>query len=140
MVKFLAEFFVFSILLFAMLLTLTSLDNRESSYEIVIYISLVASIFNVAFISVLEFLKISNFRQWGKGVMFVEITIYFLLIWMIEELVKSLDFMNNRNPLFDFPFTFIYPFIGVFLFCLFCKIWYLGENREGIENDDILDA
>jgi len=101
---------------------------------------LIISIFNVVFVSVLEFLKISNFREWPKKIIFIEIVLYYLLIWMIGDLIDYLDIANFRNPLVNFPLTFIYPFIVIFIFCLVCKKWYLGRNTEGIEYEDILDS
>jgi hypothetical protein len=117
MAHFIFKVFFQSWTILCLLLVITTINNKESNLETILFISFVASCFNTIFIVSFDKLRFSDFRNWSKVVMFIEIIIYFILITSIEKAVLILDFVKGNNMFFDFPFTFIYPFTVLFFVC-----------------------
>ncbi len=115
MLKYSIKLFVLSVVLIASILFLITIGNREAMMEFVFLIALVASIFNTIFIIILEKAKITNFRNRSILMSAIEISIYFLLIILIEKIIKWSDLSVRNNFLLDFPFTYIYPLIILFI-------------------------
>ncbi len=121
MLKYLIKFFILSIIIVASLVFFMTGGKEEANVEAIIYIAIVASSFNIILIAITEIQKITNLKNTSIFFSLVEVSVYFFLVYMTERIIKWGHFSVKDNVLLDFPFTYMYPTVLLFMIFYFLK-------------------
>ena len=122
------SFFIASAIIYFIVISLLSIGNSESNIMIRLYIAVIAGVFNSLFILILSITKIFDVLQLSLTKQFIEMLLYIVLMLAFDYLARNASLSHTARSFFDYPFSFIYPCILIFILILSVRKKYVNMN------------
>ncbi len=122
------SFFIASIIFYFIVISLLSIGNLESDLMLQLYIATVAGGFNLAFVLVMLLTKFVDVFNLSRMKQFQEMSLYIVLMLSFDYLYRNVSFSPTMNNFFQYPYSYIYPCILIFIIILSIRKSYIGTD------------
>lgn len=122
------SFFIASIIFYFIVISLLSIGNLESDLMLQLYIAAVAGGFNLAFVLVMLLTRFVDVFNLSRMKQFQEMSLYIVLMLSFDYLSRNVSFSPTMNSFFQYPYSYIYPCILIFIVILSIRKSYIGTD------------